>query len=143
MEAGLRLGCRRVEWIDTIRKNRVASHQFTTCPMRSTAIPLLVLFAWSQLIPCAMADKAKGQPHMRNAVALLEAAKTAKEPLANLNAARKALATAKKNKEGERVDALAYIKEAIAYATTGDKNKMAERIDKAISSVKSGIARAG
>jgi hypothetical protein len=114
--------------------------------MRYTVTTLLVLFAGFQLIPSAMADKGgkgKGQPHMRAAVALLEAAKTAEKPLANLNAARKALVNAKKNKEGERVDALAYIKEAIAYATTGDKKAMAERVDKAISSVKSGIARAG
>jgi hypothetical protein len=113
--------------------------------MKSTVVALLVLFAWFQVIPCAMAEKGKGkgQPHMRNAIALLEAAKTAEKPLANLNSARRALVTAKKNKEGERVDAIGYIKEAIAYATTGDKKTMLERIDKAISSVKSGIARAG
>jgi Sec-independent protein translocase protein TatA len=113
-----------------------------TIPMRSTLIAVLVLFTWSQLLPNVCADQGKGQRHMRHALALLEAAKTAEKPVANLNAARKALATAKKNKEGERVDALGYIKEAIAYATTGDKKAANERIDKAISSVKSGIARA-
>lgn len=111
--------------------------------MKSMLIALPVLVAFYSLSPCATAANPKGQPHMRNAIALLEAAKTAKDPVANLNAARKSLATAKKNKEGERVDALSYIKEAIAYATTGDKKAMAERIDKAISSVQSGIARAG
>jgi hypothetical protein len=109
--------------------------------MRSTILFPLVLFVAFQFAPYAMADKG-GQPHMRKALGFLEAAKTAEKPLVNLNAARKQLAEASHNKEGERADALAYVKEAIAYSTTGDKQKAQERIDKAISAVKSGIVRA-
>ncbi|MBK8091431.1 MAG: hypothetical protein IPK32_05405 [Verrucomicrobiaceae bacterium] len=89
----------------------------------------------------ASAKDAKPGP-MRRAIAQLEAAKTAKEPLVFLRTARKELVGAKSNKEGERKDAIAYVDEAIAYAMTGDKTTMQEKITKAINNVKSGIARA-
>jgi len=82
------------------------------------------------------------QPHMREAIGHLEAARTAKEPLTSLNAARRELVLAKPNKKGQRKDAIGYVDQAIAFATTGDKAKMQEKITKAISNVKSGIARA-
>lgn len=86
-------------------------------------------------------NKADDQPHMRAAIDHLEAAKTAKEPLTSLRAAKKQLINAKANKEGQRKDAIGYVDEAIAFATTGDKVKMLEKINKAIANAKSGIAR--
>jgi soluble cytochrome b562 len=78
---------------------------------------------------------------MRAAIGHLEAAKTAAKPLTSLQAARKSLVNAKSNKEGQRKDAIGYVDEAIAYATTGDKKTMLLKIDKAIANAKSGIAR--
>lgn len=102
---------------------------------------LLVIALFQALVPLAGKDP-QSQPHMRRAIGHLEAAKTAKDPVVSLTAARQELVKAKANKEGERKDALGYVKEAIAYATTGDKKTMLEKIDKAIGNVKSGIARA-
>lgn len=79
---------------------------------------------------------------MRNAIGHLEAAQTAKDPLTSLQAARRELVKAKPGKEGERKDAIEYVDEALAFATTGDTKTMQEKITRAISNVKSGIARA-
>lgn len=95
----------------------------------------------SQAMAPLSGNEADDQPHMREAIGHLEAARTAKAPLTSLNAARKELVSAKPNKKGQRKDAIAYVDEAIAYATTGDRAKMQEKITKAISNVKSGIAR--
>jgi hypothetical protein len=108
----------------------------------SSRLALFLVCSLFQAFTLLHAIDSKGQPHMRNAIGHLEAAKTAKDPLISLKAARKSLVNAKKNKEGERVDALGYVDEAIAYATTGNKKTMVEKIDKAIGNVKSGIARA-
>jgi hypothetical protein len=106
-----------------------------------TAFLWMVLLTLSPNFALLGANEADDQPHMRAAIGHLEAAKTAKEPLTSLRAARKALVNAKPNKEGQRKDAIGYVDEAIAFATTGDKAKMLEKISKAISNVKSGIAR--
>ena len=80
---------------------------------------------------------------MRAALGHLEAAKTAKDPVVSLRAARKQLLNAASNKAGQRKDAIGYVDEAIALAVAGgDKGKLQEKISKAISNVKSGIARA-
>jgi hypothetical protein len=101
----------------------------------------LILLVLAPLTATCAKDPTKGD-HMRNAIGHLEAAKTAKEPVISLQAARRELVKAKANKAGERKDAIEYVDEAIAYATTGDKGKMQEKITKAIGNVKSGIARA-
>jgi hypothetical protein len=93
-------------------------------------------FGWS----LSAKDPTK-RDHMRNAIGHLEAAQTAKEPLTSLQAARRELVKAKTNKEGQRKDAIEYVDEAIALARTGDSKAMQEKITKAISNVKSGIAR--
>ncbi len=102
---------------------------------------LLVILTCLQAFSSVYGINPDDQPRMRKALAHLEAAKTAEKPLVSLQAARKALANAKANKEGERIDALGEVKEAIAFATTGDKPKMIEKIDKAVGKIKSGIAR--
>ncbi|MFN2507915.1 MAG: hypothetical protein ABR589_03985 [Chthoniobacterales bacterium] len=79
------------------------------------------------------------QPHMRAALGLLNAARTAENPLPVLKAAKKQLREARHNKGGERLDALAAVDEAIALAMVGDKNKMVQKIDHAIAQVHSGI----
>lgn len=107
----------------------------------SSRLALFLVCSLLQAFTFLHAIDPDGQPHMRKAIGHLEAAKTAKDPLVSLNAARKELNNAKPNKEGERVDALGYVKEAIAFATTGDKKTMLEKIDKAIGNIKSGIAR--
>ncbi len=109
---------------------------------RSLFVTLLLVSALLQAVSVVQAVDPKGQPHMRNAIGHLEAAKTAKEPLVSLKAARKELVNARHNKKGERIDALGYVDQAIAFATTGDRKAMLEKITKAIGSVKSGIARA-
>lgn len=86
-------------------------------------------------------NAADNQSRMRTAIGHLEAARTAKDPLTSLHAARKALVHARANKEGQRKDAIGYVDEAIAFGTVGDKVKMQDKITKAISNVKSGIAR--
>lgn len=107
----------------------------------SLGFVLLVILTCFQVASSALAINPDDQPRMRKAIEHLEAAKTAQKPLASLQAARKSLANAKSNKEGERIDALGEVKEAIAFATAGDKPKMIERIDKAIGKIRSGIAR--
>lgn len=102
---------------------------------------LLALLVWIPVSILYAKDPTKTN-HMRNAIGHLEAAQTAKEPLVCLRAARRELIKAKPNKEGERKDAIEYVDEAIAFATTGDSKAMQEKITKAISNVKSGIARA-
>lgn len=107
-----------------------------------TAFWLMLAMVLSPALAPLLGNPADGQPHMRTALGHLEAARTAKDPLTSLRAARKALVKAKPNKEGQRKDAIGYVDEAIAFPTTGDKDKMQEKITKAISNVKSGIARA-
>lgn len=107
-----------------------------------TAIRLMLAMVLIPALTPLSANEANDQPHMRTALGHLEAARTAKAPLTSLRAARKALVHARPNKEGQRKDAIGYVDEAIAFATTGDKAKMQEKITKAISNVKSGIARA-
>ncbi|MES2596644.1 MAG: hypothetical protein V4662_14975 [Verrucomicrobiota bacterium] len=102
---------------------------------------LLVIITCFQSFSSLYGINPDDQPRMRNALAHLEAAKAAEKPLPSLHAARKALVNAKANKEGERLEALGEVKEAIAFATTGDKAKMIEKVDKAIGKIKSGIAR--
>lgn len=106
-----------------------------------TRVKQLLLLLLLPLIALSAKDPTK-RDHMRNAIGHLEAAKTAKEPLVSLQAARRELVKAKPGKEGQRKDAIEYVDEAIAYAMTGDKKTMQEKITKAISNVKSGIARA-
>lgn len=101
---------------------------------------LLVIAVFQTLVPLYGINP-NDQPHMRNAIGHLEAAKTAEKPLVSLRAAHKALVNAKANKEGERKDAIALVNEAIAFATTGDTKTMLVKIDKAIANVKSGVAR--
>lgn len=96
----------------------------------------VLAFGWS----LSAKDPTK-RDHMRNAIGHLEAAQTAKEPLTSLQAARRELVNAKSNKEGQRKDAIEYVDEAIAFARAGDAKTMQEKITKAISNVKSGIAR--
>jgi hypothetical protein len=105
-------------------------------------LTFLLVSALFQPFSVVRAADPNGQPHMRNAIGHLEAAKTAKEPLVSLKAARKELVLARHNKKGERIDALGHVDQAIAFATTGDRKAMLERITKAIGTVKSGIARA-
>jgi hypothetical protein len=95
------------------------------------------------LIPLAFlsAKDPTKSDHMRNAIGHLEAAQTAKQPLTSLQAARRELVKAKPNKEGQRKDAIELVDQAIAYATTGESKMMQEKIIKAISNAKSGIAR--
>lgn len=106
-----------------------------------TAFRLMLAMVLSPAFAPLSGNEADDQPHMRAALGHLEAARTAKDPLTSLRAARKALVKAKPNKEGQRKDAIGYVDEAIAFATTGDQAKMQEKITKAISNVKSGIAR--
>jgi len=90
----------------------------------------------------AIAPAAPDQPHMRAAVDLLNAAKTAENPLPALRAAKKHLHAARRNKRGERRDALEAVDEAIALATVGDKNKMRQKIDHAVAQIHSGMSKA-
>jgi tetratricopeptide (TPR) repeat protein len=110
-------------------------------PMKITRafVTLLVIVLFQSLIPLAKGDPT--QPRMENAIEQLEAAKTAERPLPDLEAARKALKNARQNKDGQRLDALGFVNEAIEYAKAGDKEKMLERINKAIANAKSGMAR--
>ena len=101
---------------------------------------VLFISLFQAFTPLAAKDP-DGNPRMRAAIGHLEAAKTAAKPLTSLHAARKSLTNAKSNKEGQRKDAIGYVDEAIAYATTGDKKTMLLKIDKAIANAKSGIAR--
>jgi hypothetical protein len=111
-----------------------AQHNIVQTGMKQLLVLLMI-----PLVALSAKDTTPGP--MRRAIAQLEAAKTAAEPLVFLRTARKELVSAKSNKEGERKDAIAYVDEAIAYATTGDKKTMQEKITKAISNAKSGIAR--
>jgi len=103
---------------------------------------LFCLLLFMTFVATLTAKDPTKRDHMRNAIGLLEAAKTAKEPLVSLQAARRELVKAKPGKAGQRKDAIEYVDEAIAFATAGDSKTMQEKITKAISNVKSGIARA-
>ena len=108
----------------------------------STYFSIILTFLCLVLTPSLQSKTPKLPGPMRRAIAHLEAAKTAKDPLVFLKAARKELVDAKSNKEGERKDAIELVDQAMAFATTGDKKTMTEKITKAISNAKSGIARA-
>lgn len=84
----------------------------------------------------------RGQPRMQDAVSLLKAAKTAQDPLPLLHKARARLQSARRNKGGERVDAIKAVNEAIVFAETGDKKKMSTKIDVAIAQTHGGMAHA-
>lgn len=107
--------------------------------MKNLSVLLIaaLAFGWS----LSAKDPTK-HDHMRNTIGHLEAAKTAKEPLVSLQTARRELVKAKPGKKGQRRDAIDYVDEAIAFARAGDAKTMQEKITKAISNVKSGIARA-
>lgn len=102
---------------------------------------LVLLLSLFQVFTSLLAKDPDAQPRMRVAIGHLEAARTAAKPLTSLHAARKALVNARAYKEGQRKDAIGYVDEAIAHATTGDKKIMLLKIDKAIANAKSGIAR--
>lgn len=79
---------------------------------------------------------------MRAALELLQAAKKADEPVPLLVSARQRLKNSTKNKGGERVDALKLVNEAIAFAQTGDRGKMEQKVNAAIASIHSGMGKA-
>lgn len=108
------------------------------CPLRSL---LIVTFAFACLLSPARA--LPPQPRMAKAIEELEAAKTAVNPLPHLEAARKALKNSRPNKEGQRLDAIGFVNEAIAYARSHARGDMLDRINKAIGNAKSGMARSG
>ena len=81
-------------------------------------------------------------PHMSAALELLQAAKKSDKPMPMLQAARKHLENAKKNKEGERVEALRDVKEAMAQAQVGDLKKMEQKINSAIANIHQGKDKA-
>lgn len=95
---------------------------------------LAILFT----VPPAYAD----QPHMRAALELLQSAKKSDQPLPMLNAAKKKLEDAPKNKAGGRKQALEAVNDAIAELRTGDKKKMGEKIDSAIANIHQGMDNA-
>lgn len=101
----------------------------------------MLFLVLSQAIIPLSGNEADDQPHMRAAIRFLEEAKTAEHPVPTLQSARKELVHSVANKKGQRKDAIRYVDEAIALADKDDKAKMLEKISKALSNVKSGIAR--
>jgi hypothetical protein len=86
-------------------------------------------------------DPTKPGP-MERAIAHLEAAKNAKEPLVSLRSARRAVVNAKANKGGERKEAIQAIDKAIEAAESGDKKTMTAKVSHAIYDIKQGMNNA-
>ncbi len=102
---------------------------------------LLRLFAIALLLLTAATGWAD-QRHMDAAIELLQAAKTANKPLPMLTAAKDRLQKAKKNKGGERKEAIPILNEAIAEARVGDKEKMIAKINHVIAKIHAGKSKA-
>lgn len=111
--------------------------------MKDSSIGSLLVVTFAFAILLSPAHALPPQPRMAKAIEELEAAKTAANPLPHLEAARKALKNARSNKEGQRLDAIGFVNEAIAYARAQARGDMLDRIDKAIGNTKSGMARSG
>jgi len=111
--------------------------------MKLASIPAIWLFILSTLFATyGMAkDPTKIGP-MQRAIAHLEAAKNAKEPIVSLRSARRAVVNAKTNKGGERKEAIINIDKAIEAAETGDRKTMTAKIASAIYDVKQGMNNA-
>lgn len=86
-------------------------------------------------------DPTKAGP-LKRAITFLETARTAKEPLIPLRAARRSVIDAKANKGGERKEAIMAIDQAIVAAQSGDQKKMHAKIANAIFDIKQGINNA-
>ena len=79
---------------------------------------------------------------MAKAIAHLEAARNAKEPLVSLRSARRAVVNAKTNKGGERKEAITAIDKAIEAAEAGDRKTMIAKIAGATYDIKQGMNNA-
>jgi Small metal-binding protein len=77
------------------------------------------------------------QPEMNMAIEQLEMAKKG-APIEHLEKAKHHLEEAKRDKGGERVEAIHQIDEAIAAARKDEHKRMEEHIDKAIADVREG-----
>jgi len=82
------------------------------------------------------------QPKMEKAVHDLQEAKQSKDPMPLLEAAKKALKHASKNKHGGRAAAIGLVDQAIQEAASGDKEKMRQKIDAAIANIHNGMSKA-
>jgi|GEM_PF-3555943 len=111
--------------------------------MKLTSIRALCLFMLSIFFATyGMAkDPTKIGP-MEKAIAHLEAARNAKEPLVSLRSARRAVVNAKTNKGGERKEAIITIDKAIEAAEAGDRKTMTAKITSAIYDIKQGMNNA-
>jgi len=104
----------------------------------STCIAILSLLP----LTTAQAAAENTQPKMEKAVHDLQDAKQAKDPMPLLEAAKKALKHASKNKHGGRAAAIGLVDEAIQQATAGNMEKMRQKVDAAIANIHNGMSKA-
>jgi hypothetical protein len=78
------------------------------------------------------------QPEMNQAIVQLEEARHARHPIEHLERAKNDLQDASHNKNGERVEAIRHVNEAIEAARHHDHRAMEGRIDAAIRDVREG-----
>jgi len=71
-------------------------------------------------------------PHMKDAIEALQSALKDKDPLADLQTAKKALHDAKANEGGHKADAIKNIDEAISLLPGKDHDKIESKINAAI-----------
>ena len=103
--------------------------------MKTSVIALvsLSILVLSGRIPAA-------QPQMNEAIEQLEAARKAKHPVEHLEKALHHLEAAKKDKGGERVEAIHQTMQAISAAKKDEHRLMEEHITKAIHDIREGKA---
>ena len=82
------------------------------------------------------------QPHMLNALHLLQDAKKSDHPASLLHSAKEELQHASHNKGGYRPIAIEIVDKAIAEAEVGDPQKMLDKINSAIATIHTGMSKA-
>jgi ABC-type transporter Mla subunit MlaD len=91
----------------------------------------------------AIAGPESASPNLLAAMKSLEAAKTADDPLPDLQDAIKSLDKATNNAGGKKDMAEALVNEAVQFAKDGDKDQMTQKIDHAIVELHEGMDRGG
>jgi hypothetical protein len=111
--------------------------------MKQLSVSRHILLACLLLVPTASIAKDPTKPGpLQKAIVYLETARTAKEPLLSLRAARRSVVNAKTNKGGERKEAVIAIDQAIEATEAGDSKKMNAKIANAIFDIKQGMNNA-
>jgi hypothetical protein len=108
--------------------------------MKTSRLSTLACILSLAVLPLGASRLLAEQPEMNKAIEQLEMAKKGDKPnhIEHLEKAKKHLEEAKRDKGGERVEAIHHIDEALAACRKDEHKRMEEQIDEAIRSVREG-----